>query len=139
MLMKIAPVVLGASLSVCPFGGEVPGGYARIAGTVRMENGPAYRGSVFIACGESGLQRNTDSLGRYAVEYTVGPVPPGGGEPLPNGDFVLECRVNAPADRPPFAVRFVPATFTRERGARVTTVIDLVEGEIEEPSSDAAP
>ena len=126
------PAALGLALSVCPFGSETPAGYARIAGTVRMENGSAWRGSVYIGCGGSGRTTTSDAWGRYAMEYDVDLAPPGYQRPGdPEGDFVLVCSVSAPGDQPPFARRYVDVPFHRARGDRVTTVVDLVEGEIE--------
>jgi hypothetical protein len=137
MWMKIAPAVLGMVLSACPFGSEPAGGYARIAGTVRMADGSAYRGSVFIVCGDGARETRSDGDGRYAMDYSTGVIPVGERFPgAAEGEFGLRCRVNAPADQPPFAQRFQTVTFTRARGDRVTTRIDLVEGEVE---SEPAP
>jgi hypothetical protein len=132
MWMKIAPVALGLVLNACPFGSEPVAGYARIEGTVRMADGSAYRGSVFVFCGEGGQDTGTNAHGRYAVEYTVRSIT--AGERLPGateGEFRQICRVSAPGNRPPFARRYETVTFTRARGDRVTTEIDLVEGEVE--------
>lgn len=138
MLIKIAPVVLGLALSTCPFASEEPGGYARIAGTVRADDGGGYRGVVFIRCGESARNTPSDNQGRYAAEYTVGhlglPDVPGN-----EGQFLLECRVSAgPGGQPPIAQTYVTVPFHRERGRRITTRVDLVEGQIESRPIDAA-
>jgi hypothetical protein len=102
-----------------------------------MENGSLYRGSVDVFCGGNGVTRGTDIQGRYAVEYQAEPTPE---TPLgADGSFRLGCRVTAPADRPPFAVRYASVTFMRERGARHTARIDLVEGQMEEPRPAPAP
>lgn len=126
MLMKVVPAALGLTLSVCPFGGEIPGGYARLEGTVRMADGDPYDGGIFIACGGHGWERGTDRRGRYAVEYEIDS--PGIGA-SPEGEYMMQCRVSAGGDRePPFAVEYEMVPFNRERGRRVTTRIDLLEG-----------
>lgn len=132
MWMKIAPAALGLVLSACPFGSEPVAGYARIAGTVRMADGSAYRGSVSALCGDEERSTSTDRDGGYAMEYSVrsGTM----AQRLPgatDGEFGQRCRVNAPGNRPPFARRYQAVTFTLARGDRVTTRIDLVEGEVE--------
>lgn len=135
MWMKIVPAALGVVLSACPFGSEPAGGYARIAGTVRMADGSAYRGSVFVACGGGARGTNSDGTGRYGMEYDMSVIPV---ERLPGaaqGEFGLRCSVSAPGDQPPFAQRYETVTFSPARGDRVTTRIDLVEGQVEtEPS-----
>jgi len=136
MWMRIAPAALGLALSTCPFAGEEPGAYARITGVVLRETGAPYHGSVFLACGGSGREARTDGHGRYAVEYTVGPLPPGEGSA--EGELLLRCRVNAPADRPPFAQRYALVPFHRERGRRESTRIDLVEGQVEDDPGPAS-
>ena len=73
MRMKIVPAALGLALSTCPLGVKIPGGYARLEGTVRMANGAAYDGGIYIACGGRGWGRSTDRRGRYAVEYEMVP------------------------------------------------------------------
>ncbi len=132
MWMKIVPAVLGLVLNACPFGSETVAGYARIEGTVRMADGSAFRGRVFVACGNEARGSNSDRDGRYAMDFAVRSAAMG--ERLPGateGEFGQHCRVGAPADQPPFAQRYETVAFTRARGDRVTTRVDLVEGEVE--------
>jgi hypothetical protein len=130
MRMKIVPAALGLALSTCPFGVKIPGGYARLEGTVRMANGAAYDGGIYIACGGRGWGRSTDRRGRYAVEYEIdGPVST---EVSAKGEYMVPCRVSAGGSRqPPFAVEYEMVPFSAERGRRATTRIDLLEGRME--------
>jgi hypothetical protein len=139
MIRTLGVAGLTLLLSTCPFGGPPPDGYARIEGRVLRQDGSPFQGRGFVLCGFPedeipsgfGHEFGISLGGRYGTDIAA---PEAFGRGTAEKTFVLICRVSAPGDQLPFAVRTASVEFARSRSARTTTRIDLREGLLEDGS-----
>lgn len=116
---------LGCLVAACS--GEIiddfgTSGYAQLQGTALRADGSRFA-NVFVTCGpeapgEFGGLWNTDSVGRFDITLAAPatPLPP---------DETLVCAIHAPGDAPRMVSDTLVVPFTKERAARITTVVTL--------------